>query len=156
MRNIRNYYEQVQPLTRQRKLLLNLIRDAGGHIDAKELFRRASIEDPSISLATVYRNLGVFKELGLLKEHRLGQVRCYYELSDSGDHEHVVCQGCGKVIEFEVPLLRRLIREMQRKLDFEVTKAELYLEGYCRECGEGKRKRSSRRRERIVPSNERG
>jgi Fur family ferric uptake transcriptional regulator len=124
------------PLTNQRRLLLELLRDAEGHIDAKELYRRASARDESISPATVYRSLNLFKELGLVDEMRLGKVRCYYEIKQSPEHQHLVCQGCGKVIEFRNPLIGRLIKAVRREHGFKVTKAQLYLEGYCPECAE--------------------
>ena len=122
------------PLTAQRRLLLDLLREADGHIDAKELYRRASSRDESISPATVYRTLNLFKELGLIDERRLGKVRCSYELKRSNEHQHLVCQGCGKVIEFESPLVRNLVETVRREHGFNVTKAELYLEGYCPQC----------------------
>ncbi len=130
---------QGHPLTNQRRLLLELLRDAEGHIDAKELYRRASIKDESISPATVYRTLNLFTELGLVDEIRLGKVRCYYEIKQSPEHQHLVCQGCGKVIEFQNPYFRKLIRAVRREHRFNVTKAELYLEGYCTECEEKKK-----------------
>ena len=130
---------QGHPLTLQRRLLLELIRKADGHIDAKELYRRASSKEESISPATVYRTLNLFKRLGLVDERRLGKVRCYYEIKQPLEHQHLVCQGCGKVIEFESPLIRKLVEKVQREHGFNVTKAELYLEGYCPECEEEER-----------------
>jgi Fur family ferric uptake transcriptional regulator len=123
-------------LTVQRRLLLELLREADGHIDAKDLYRRASARDESISPATIYRSLKLFKELGLIEERRLGKVRCYYEIKQSAEHQHLVCQGCGKVMEFESPLVRKLVDTIQKEHDFKVTKAELYLEGYCPHCEE--------------------
>jgi Fur family ferric uptake transcriptional regulator len=123
-------------MTNQRQLLLELLRDAEGHIDAKELYRRASARDESISLATVYRSLNLFKELGLVDEMRLGKIRCYYEIKQSPEHQHLVCQGCGKVIEFQNPHFQKLIEAVRREHRFNITKAELYLEGYCPECEE--------------------
>jgi len=138
MRNIRNlgYKMKGHPVTAQRQLLLKLIRDAHGHVGAKELYQRASSMDESISLATVYRSLRLFKELDLVDERRLGQVRCYYEIKQTPEHQHLVCQGCGKVIEFESPLIRKLVDNVQSEHSFRVTKAELYLEGYCEQCRE--------------------
>ena len=138
MRLIRNQANQMQghPLTSQRRLLLELIRQADGHVDAKELYRRASSKDESISPATVYRSLNLFKQLGLVDERRLGQVRCYYEIKQTPEHQHLVCRGCGKIIEFESPLIRKLVDRVQRNHRFNVTKAELYLEGYCEQCKE--------------------
>jgi len=123
-------------MTAQRRLLLELLRDAEGHIDAKELYRRASVRDESISPATVYRSLNLFKELGLVDEMRLGNIRCYYEIKQSPGHQHLVCQGCGKVIGFQNPYLQKLIEAVRREHRFKITKAELYLEGYCPECEE--------------------
>ena len=138
MRNIRNSSNEIEghPLTIQRRLLLNLVHDAGGHIDARELYRRANSQDESISLATVYRGLRLFKDLGLVEERRLGQVRCCYEIKRSVEHQHLVCRNCGKVIEFESPLINKLVDKVQREHDFKVTRAELYLEGYCQQCRE--------------------
>ena len=124
----------------QRRLLLELLRDAQGHIDAKELYRRASAKDESISPATVYRTLNLFKELGLVDETRLGKVRCYYEIKQSQGHQHMVCQGCGKVIEFQNPHFKKLIEAVQREHGFNIKKAELYLEGYCNDCGDKDKK----------------
>ena len=130
---------QRHPLTLQRRLILELIRKADGHIDAKELYRRASSKEESISPATVYRTLNLFKHLGLVDERRLGKLRCYYEIKQPLEHQHLVCQGCGKVIEFESPLIRKLAEKVQREHGFNVTKAELCLEGYCPECEEKER-----------------
>ena len=122
--------------TSQRRLLLELLGKAQEHIDAKELYRRASARDESISPATVYRSLKLFKELGLIEERRLGRVRCYYEMKHSVDHQHMICQGCGRVMEFKTPLVQELVDMIQRDHDFKVTKAELCLEGYCEQCRE--------------------
>lgn len=122
------------PLTAQRQLLLELIRDAGSHIDAKELYRRASNTDESISLATVYRNLRLFQELGLVEERRLGQSSHHYELRHPPEHQHFVCRDCGKIIEFQNPLIDELVGSVQAEQGFRVTRAEFYLEGYCSQC----------------------
>ncbi len=122
---------QGHPLTNQRRLLLELLRDTEGHVDAKELYRRASARDESISPATVYRTLNLFKELGLVDEMRLGKIRCYYEIKQSPEHQHMVCRGCGKVMEFKNPYFQKLVEGVRREHGFKVTKAELYLEGYC-------------------------
>jgi Fe2+ or Zn2+ uptake regulation protein len=129
---------QGHPLTNQRRLLLELLRNAEGHVDAKELYHRASARDESISPATVYRSLNLFKELGLVDEMRLGKIRCYYEIKQLPEHQHLVCLGCGKVMEFQNPYFQNLIEAVRREHGFKVTKAELYLEGYCPECEEKK------------------
>lgn len=123
-----------RPSTPQRRLLLDTLHEAKGHLDARELYRRAMEKDSHISLATVYRNLQLFKELGIVEERRLDEVHCYYEIRRATEHYHMVCLACGRVMEFESPLVSDLVAEVQRNSDFEVTKAVLYLEGYCPKC----------------------
>ena len=121
-------------LTTQRRLLLELIRDTEGHLNAKELYQRARARDESIGPATVYRSLNLFKELGLVDQRRLGKVCCCYELKKSSEHQHLVCQRCGKVIEFQVPNFQKLIKTIRQEHNFKIIKAELCIEGYCEQC----------------------
>jgi Fe2+ or Zn2+ uptake regulation protein len=136
MRNIRKVQNELKgrPVTSQRTLLLSLIKKAGGHVSAKELYRLASSKSESISLATVYRTLQLFKELGLVEERRLGQLYCHYEIKGLAQHQHLVCKSCGKIIEFDSPLFNQLAEELQRDYSFSLKKVEVYMEGYCKEC----------------------
>ncbi len=128
-------------MTSQRRLLLELLGNTQGHVDAKELYQRASAKDESISPATVYRSLSLFKELGLVDEMRLGKMRCCYEVRRSPEHQHLVCRGCGKIMEFKSPYFQKLIKAVQREHSFTVTKAALCLEGYCPKCEEKEKTR---------------
>jgi len=143
MRINRNHDFDIKnrPATPQRRLLLDILRHTKGHLDARGLYRQAIEKDPRISLATVYRNLRLFKELGLVDEVHLDEARCYYEIRRSADHYHLVCKSCGKVTEFESTVVANLIDEVQRNSDFNVTRAELHLEGYCQKC-KGRKKAS--------------
>jgi Fur family ferric uptake transcriptional regulator len=136
MRINRNTIPEIndRPLTAQRRLILDILREAECHLDARELYQRAIQKDQHISLATVYRNLRLFEEVGLVDERRLDEVHCYYEIKRSTEHYHLICRACGRVLEFESPTVSKLVDEVQRNSDFYVSKAELYLEGYCREC----------------------
>jgi len=82
----------------------------------------------------VYRTLKLFKELGLVDEMRLDKVRCYYEIRQSPGHQHLVCQGCQKIMEIESPHFHQLIEAIRYEHGFNITKAQLFLEGYCPEC----------------------
>jgi Fur family ferric uptake transcriptional regulator len=121
-------------VTWQRRLLLDLISQAGGHLDADELFRRAKEREPRISLSTVYRNLRLFKKLGLVDERHLSENHHHYEIKSPTEHYHLVCLGCGRVIEFESPLLQQIKNQIRRENQFEVTGAEISLQGYCPRC----------------------
>lgn len=123
-----------RPATAQRRLLLDILRDAEGHLDAKELYRQASAKNPHISLATVYRTLRLFEELGLVDERRLDKVHCYYEIKRSSEHYHMTCTACGRVMDFESRVVNKLVDEVQRNSGFDVLRVVLYLEGCCRKC----------------------
>ena len=124
------------PVTTQRKLILDILQESGTHIDAKEVYRRANERDARISIATVYRSLQLFRKMGLVDERRLGQVRCCYEMKQPGEHHHLICRSCGRIIDVESSLIQQLVMEVQQKNKFYVTRAELCLEGYCEECEE--------------------
>ncbi len=145
MRLSRKHSNEMQghARTKQRLLLLEIIKDANGHIDAKELLRRASDRDRSISNATVYRTLSLFRELGIIDQQRLGGAQCCYEIRRSPQHQHLVCRECGKVIDFDCPLTA-IVDKVKSEQGFTVTKAEVYLEGYCSEC-EGKKGHKAKR-----------
>jgi Fe2+ or Zn2+ uptake regulation protein len=121
-------------LTPQRRLILEAIRKSCGLIDAKELFRVVSKKDQTISLATVYRSLSLFKEVGAIDEHRMGKTGCCYEIKHSMDHQHVMCKSCGKIVDFESPLIMEMIRVLQEEKDFVIEKVEICIKGTCREC----------------------
>jgi Fur family ferric uptake transcriptional regulator len=77
--------------------------------------------------------------LGLIDERKLGKVCCCYEIKKSSEHQHLVCQGCGKIMEFQTPYFQKLVEAVQREHGFKITNAELCLEGYCEHCDqEGK------------------
>ncbi|MCK4722357.1 MAG: transcriptional repressor, partial [Dehalococcoidia bacterium] len=97
-----------QRITSQRRLLLDLLRQSEGHLDADELYRRAKEQEPRLSLSTVYRSLRLFKELGLIEERHFIEEHHHYEARSETEHHHVVCRGCGKVIEFECPFASKM------------------------------------------------
>jgi Fur family ferric uptake transcriptional regulator len=123
--------------TAQRRLLLELIEKAEGHVDAGELYLQAREMESTISLSTVYRNLKLFKELGLVEERRFAEEHHHYEPKAMVEHYHLFCLGCGRVIEFVNPLVEQLKREVSREHAFDVTDTEVNMSGYCSCCQQG-------------------
>ncbi|MCR4408601.1 MAG: transcriptional repressor [Anaerolineae bacterium] len=128
-------------ITSQRMLVLEAIREGGGHLDADEIYRRAKLQAPRLSLSTVYRTINTLKEAGMIEELHLGEEHHHYELRDAKVHHHFVCQNCGRVVEFEWPFSEQLLRDLGEKYDFELTEIHLDLVGYCAEC---RRKKTNR------------
>ena len=120
-------------ITPQRMLILETMREAGGHLHADEIYSLARQKAPRLSLSTVYRTLAMLKEAGLVDELHLGEEHHHYEIRGEG-HHHLICQGCGKVVEFECPFSQELLRDLGKEHDFEITGVRLDLTGYCAEC----------------------
>jgi len=123
--------------TNQRALILEIIRH--GHLDADEVYRRARERQPRLSLSTVYRTLQMFKKLGLVDELHFDETHHHYEVKPSTGHHHLVCLGCGRVIEFHYPLSRYVKRNVPDAKDFDIVDTELRMTGYCPKCRQGRK-----------------
>ncbi len=121
-------------VTNQRALLLEIIRQGEGHLDAFELYRRAREKQPRLSLSTVYRALQQFKNLGLVEEVHFDESHHHYEVKPPAGHHHLVCLGCGRVIEFNYPLARQVKRNVPEARDFDIRGTEIRMSGYCSRC----------------------
>ena len=123
-----------QRVTAQRTLLLELLNQSSGHVDADELYRRARKKNSRISLSTVYRNLQLFKRLGFVEEHRFDEEHHHYEVKSGTEHQHLLCVNCGKVVEFACPVSQRFRRDIGKKYDFDITGVEIRMTGLCSSC----------------------
>lgn len=125
-----------QRMTSQRRLLLDIIRSSNEHLDADELYRQAKEKDSRISLSTVYRNLSLLKDVGLVAERHLGKEHHHYEINIAPHHHHLICIKCGDVFEFESPFTEKMIATVEEASQYSVTNIEVNMQGYCRECRE--------------------
>jgi len=128
--------ESGERSTLQRKVLLQLLSQTGSHMTADELYWKARERHSRLSLSTVYRNLELFKRLGLVEEHRLEGGRSHYEAKAEARHHHLVCLACGEVEEFQCPLSEEVASKVGREKGFKVVDSEARLAGYCRHCQE--------------------
>ena len=121
-------------VTNQRTIILEIIRQGKGHLDADEVYRRARKKQPNLSLSTVYRTLRMLKELDLVQEVHFGEDHHHYEVKAPHEHHHVVCLGCGKVVEFQYPLSRYVKKNVAEAKGFDIVDTEIRMSGYCSEC----------------------
>ena len=126
-------------ITSQRALILEIIRRGQGHLDADEVYRRARQKQPRLSLSTVYRTLQTLKRLGLVDEVHFDEDHHHYEVKPATEHHHLVCLGCGRVIEFKYPLARLVKKNIPEARDFEIAGSEVRITGYCPDCLRHKR-----------------
>ena len=124
-------------LTRQRRVLLEVMDRAEQHLSADAILERAQKIDPKVHRVTVYRTLEMLKHHGLLDELDLLHInghRHYYESHGVRDHIHVACLRCGKVREVESDLYEQLKRQIQRDTGIEITVSRTEIGGYCEAC----------------------
>ncbi len=128
-----------QRVTTQRALLLDLLHRSHGHVDADGLYRSAKKKNPRISLSTVYRNLQLFKKMGLVDERHFDEEHHHYEVKSGEEHQHLLCVNCGKVVEFDYPAGRKFRQDIARKYDFDITGVEVHVTGLCSSCRQSQR-----------------
>ena len=121
-------------VTHQRALIMEIIRQGRGHLDADEIYRRAREKEPRLSLSTVYRTLQMMKKLNLVEELHFDDNHHHYEVKPSAEHHHLVCLGCGRVIEFNYPLSHYLRGKVPEAKDFDIVETEVRMTGYCAKC----------------------
>jgi|SRR6185437_1568358 len=124
-------------LTRQRRVVLQVMDNAPRHMDAGEILVRAQKIDPRITRVTVYRTLDLLKHHGLIDELDLLHLRGhrhYYESHGPRDHIHIACLRCGKVREFESELYEQLKQQIEQDCEMNVTVARTEIGGYCKTC----------------------
>jgi Fe2+ or Zn2+ uptake regulation protein len=124
-------------LTRQRRVVVQVMESAPRHMDANEIFELAHEIDPNITRVTVYRTLDMLKGHGLIDELDLLHLRGhrhYYESHGPRDHIHVACIRCGKVREFESELYEQLMEQISRDCGLEISIARTEVGGLCAAC----------------------
>lgn len=124
-------------LTRQRRLLLDLIDHSGLHLDAEGLYQMAKEKDAKLNRVTVYRTLKLLKESGLVDELDLAHFQGdqhYYETRLKQEHAHIICLRCGRVEEFFGDELQQVRAQVQSQFGFEIVFARTELGGYCSHC----------------------
>ena len=115
-------------MTNQRKTIAHILEASDDHPDVEELYARASSQDASISIATVYRTVKLFEEAGILDKLEFGDGRARYEDAEREHHDHLIDMNSGEVIEFVDTEIEALQEKIAEKLGYKLIghKLELY------------------------------
>jgi Fur family ferric uptake transcriptional regulator len=121
--------------TDQRRLIVETFFRAPNHVSIEELLAQVRAEDPKVGYATVYRTLKLMAESGIAYEREFGDGLTRYELADSqAHHDHLICDQCGRITEFEEPQIERLQDKVAAKYGFELRSHKHELYGICPVC----------------------
>ncbi len=124
---------EISGLTKQRRAVFEVIRDADEHLTANQVFAHARQRLPGISFATVYNSLRYLKNEGLIREIRFGANSSRYDRKLTR-HDHAICNNCGKFVDLELSIPSKLLKKAAQRSKFEAESIELTLRGLCPEC----------------------
>jgi Fur family ferric uptake transcriptional regulator len=116
----------------QRWKIAELIIDLGEHFSAQDLISRVRKKYPEMGAATVYRNLKVLCEAGILKETlNDGDGRVIYEVGDDDHHDHIVCLDCGEIFEYHEAKIEQLQSQLAERMRFSLASHKHILYAHC-------------------------
>jgi len=124
--------------SRQRERILELLHGTGAHPTADWLYDRLKGEFPNLSMGTVYRNLNILVEQGLINRIDFGSTFDRFD-AKVGPHYHFICEKCGAIVDLPLPIDETLNRKVDESTPFTVSRHRIEFYGICDRCrgGEG-------------------
>jgi Fur family ferric uptake transcriptional regulator len=116
-------------MTGQRRLIARVLSDAHDHPDVEEVYRRAVMLEPRISLATVYRTVRLLEEANILERHEFRDGRARYEAAGGEHHDHLIDIDSGEVVEFHNEEIEKIQTEIAEELGYRLVDHRLALYG---------------------------
>ena len=116
-------------LTDQRKIIAKAMTDSEGHPDVYELHKKVSKLDSKIGIATVYRTVKLFEEVGILSRHDFKGNKSRYEQATDEHHDHLIDVNSGKITEFVNEEIEKLQEQVAVKLGYKLVGHRLELYG---------------------------
>ena len=130
----------------QRDRVVEIFLSQSGHISAEALLYQVRKKDPRVGLTTIYRTLKLLTECGLAVERKFNRQISTFEPARLGQHhDHLICLGCGKILEFENKTIETLQEDVAREHGFFITHHVLELYGTCLECSKKQGKKSKKK-----------
>jgi len=121
--------------TSQRDDIARVFFSSNRHISVEELYNEVKRVNPRIGYATVYRTMKLLTECGLAVERHFRDAEARYESQAEGHHhDHLICERCGKIVEFEEDRIEAMQAEVAQRLGFRITGHKMELYGLCNEC----------------------
>ena len=116
-------------LTDQRKIIAKIMSSSNDHPDVDELYKRVTKIDSKISIATVYRTVKLFEEVGILAKHEFKGGKARYEEVNEGHHDHLIDIRSGEIIEFVDYEIEKLQKKVAEKYGYNLVDHKLALYG---------------------------
>lgn len=121
-------------MTKQRKMILETIRENDRHMTPEEIYKKTKEKFPTIAMATVYNNLKVLTQEGMIGRIQIPGQPDHYDRHNDG-HEHLVCERCGRMVDADPG---EFLPGMEKNLGIHITHYHLTLYYICPDCAKAK------------------
>jgi Fur family ferric uptake transcriptional regulator len=126
--------ESGYKLTPQRRAVIGAIAASPDHLTPNDLYQKVRQGHPTIGLTTIYRTLEILARLELICELHAGGSSRSYTTGAPEHHHHIICSGCGEVVDFSGYDISPLEERLSRETGFEIEGHLLEFTGKCRRC----------------------
>lgn len=130
---VQSLKDRGERVTTARHGLLATMVSTSQHRSADQLAAEVARTHPAIHRATIYRTLETLRRLGIVEHTHLGHGPAVYHLAEDV-HQHLVCEGCGWVVEAPATLFSSVERRLRRDFGFEMRPNHFAVVGRCRQC----------------------
>ena len=121
-------------LTPQRRAVIRIVTSSNDHLTPTEIHEKIRDTYPGTGLVTIYRTLEILSELGLICEVHAGGSCRSYTMGSQQHHHHLICSGCGTVVNFTGYYLNELEKNLSKESGFRIDSHLLEFVGLCRDC----------------------
>lgn len=131
LEKLRDNHHKITP---QRMAIVKILAHSKGHPNVEKIYNQLQDDFPTMSLATVYRNVMLLKSLGEVLELGFPDGSNRYDGNKPYPHPHVICVKCKKVIDPDLSTLRDMAQEVADETGFRILTHRLDFFGICRDC----------------------
>lgn len=142
-RNLEEVKRPLQAFVKAKKLHESKVRDlvvdaflsAHDHMGLEEILEKVRAKNPTVGMTTVYRTMKLLEEAGLAQSRDFGSGSTLYEVSlGRPHHDHLVCDSCGRIVEFVSDEIESLQEKVAAQHGFELRRHRHELFGLCEKC----------------------
>ncbi len=120
-------------LTPQRRIIVDIIQTEGGHITAEEIIKYVQNKMPGVNKSTIYRTLELLEKAGCVFKSESAKGSIYHH-ADESHHHHLICEKCGKTVDFNENVFRPVEKYLNGKYGFQVDFKHIVISGICASC----------------------
>ncbi len=120
-------------ITPQRIAIYNILKESNDHPNAEAIYKKLEPTYPTISLATIYKSLELFDQLGLIQVINIGENSFRYDCK-AYSHPHLICSICHKVEDLNVDYFKDLTETVETATNYKISKQQLSFYGVCPQC----------------------